>query len=102
MPKKKVPMQSAHSSQDTDKKKRTTTLPLERKRASDFKVIYANSVQVSPTRWDVQFIFEQIIAPPAGTQPSTLQAEQQIAVIMSPEHAKSFCELLQRQVQKIS
>lgn len=76
----------------------TSQIPIRRVRGERFAVYYSNGVQVVPTQWDVQLIFEQFVVPAGGAAGAEVIAEQQAAVILSAEHARSLLELLQRQL----
>lgn len=97
MPEKMLPEEEKKKEQPTDEQK----ISLKHIRGEGFAIYYTNGVQISGTPWDIQFIFEQIIAPPSGGEVKQLIAQQHFAVIMSREHAKAFLDLFQRQLKKV-
>ena len=72
-------------------------LPMKRYRASPFPVIYSNGAQITTTQWDMQIFFEQTVAPLLGEPTNEVASTQQLAIIMSHEHAKAFFKLLKEQ-----
>lgn len=63
-------------------------------------VHYCNAAQILSTEWDVSFDFAQLVlALPqqSGEQPSVIR-NPLARIIMSPQHAKAFLNLLGQQV----
>jgi hypothetical protein len=54
--------------------------------------VYANSAQLEVTPWDFTLIFGEIQR--YGPSPSEARIEQQVAVVMSPQHAKALLGIL--------
>jgi hypothetical protein len=59
-------------------------------RSPDFKVIYANNVNIGMSPWDIQMTFGKI------TSGNTI--EHQITVVISPQWAKALAGVYQRVV----
>jgi hypothetical protein len=66
-------------------------------RQSDaFLSLYANSVQVRTTPWDIQLTFGEI----SSIDQQKVIIENQLAVNLSPQQAKSLLDVLSGQVQE--
>jgi Protein of unknown function (DUF3467) len=72
----------------------TRQLPF--KRASDFRVVYANSVRLGVSPWDFSFIFGQNIIDILDD----LHVEDRISVTLSPQTAKAMAEILNRHIEE--
>ena len=66
-----------------------------RERAADAPVIYANSVNIGTSLFDISLGFGQI----EESTPKRLVVTETLRVIMSPQHAKELSRLLGEQVQ---
>jgi len=60
-----------------------------------FTKLYSNSVQLVVGPWDFTFTFGEVKKP--GDNPVV---ENQVAVIMSPQHAKAFANILMNHVSE--
>jgi Protein of unknown function (DUF3467) len=58
--------------------------------------MYSNSAQLEVTPWDFTIVFGEIIRSP--DQPP--QVEQQVSVVMSPQHAKALLGVLANNLQE--
>jgi hypothetical protein len=65
-------------------------------RPENFVTLYANHVRIMLTRWDFFLQFGQI----QDAQGSELLLLEQIGIYMSPQHAKAYRDLLDKQVKK--
>jgi uncharacterized protein DUF3467 len=64
-------------------------------RAADFITVYSNSMSMESTFNDFKLVFGQI----AEATPERLVTDEKVAVIMSPEEAKSVAKVLVRQLK---
>lgn len=65
-------------------------------RAENFKTVYANSAQMEVNTWDFTFIFGKVRL---GSTPIPV-IDQELAVVMSPQHAKVMLDVLAREVKR--
>lgn len=63
--------------------------------AEGFISTYANSVRVGITLWDFSLVFGEI----EEATPDFLSVKENARVMMSPEHAMAFFEVLQRNIK---
>lgn len=63
-------------------------------------VHYCNAAQVLATEWDVSLDFAQLVLglPQEPGEPPSVTRNPLARIIMSPQHAKAFSELLRQQV----
>jgi len=69
-------------------------VPQQNTKAADFKSIYANNVQLFMSPWDVAFVFGEN----QSVKDNILMVEQSVRVVMSPQHAKVFAQVLNDQI----
>lgn len=73
------------------------TVPQTSTKAQDFKSVYSNNVQFTISPWDVVFMFGEN----QGVKDNQiLLVEQTVRVVMSPQHAKVFSQVLRDQINK--
>ena len=70
------------------------TRTIQRNRAEDYVHVYANSVEVGISNWDLRLAFGEIVE----ADERKVVLEQRATVIMSPQHAKVFVGLLVQNV----
>jgi hypothetical protein len=73
-----------------------TTQPLETIRTEKFSKIYTNSCQLEVSPWDFTFTFGEL----KRLGGSSTKVEEQMAVIMSPQHAKALLGILASNVSE--
>jgi hypothetical protein len=63
---------------------------------------YANNVQILPSSVDLTFVFSQLVLTPgeAPTDPPNVSEALVQRLIMSPQHAKLFLQLLQQNITR--
>jgi hypothetical protein len=71
-------------------------VPQQFTKSEDFKSIYSNNVQFTFSPWDVIFVFGEN----QSLKDNILLVEQKMKVVMSPQHAKVFAQVLAEQVAK--
>jgi|SRR5580700_10037123 hypothetical protein len=71
-------------------------VPQQNTKTADFKSIYSNNVQFTMSPWDVVFMFGEN----QSVKDNILMVEQSVRVVMSPQHAKVFCQVLTDQIGK--
>jgi hypothetical protein len=71
-------------------------VPQQFTKAEDFKSIYSNNAQFTMSPWDVVFVFGEN----QSVKDNILLVEQKMRVVMSPQHAKIFSQVLSDQVSK--
>ena len=61
---------------------------------------YANSVHILPSSVDLTFVFSQLVLTPGGSSTGPPDVSQALIqrLIMSPQHAKLFLQLLQENI----
>ncbi|MBA2339139.1 MAG: DUF3467 domain-containing protein [Pyrinomonadaceae bacterium] len=55
-------------------------------RSEDYRTVYTNAAKIGLTTWDVRLTFSTIVEAEVGK----LATEEQVTVIMSPQHAKDL------------
>src|SRR5262245_48872463 len=65
------------------------------RKAPDFTVIYANSVNFAASPWDLNLTFGQAIT----TDPNDFHVRQRVMVTLSPQAAKAMVHLLLEQLE---
>lgn len=69
---------------------------MERTRLEDFVTVYSNSVQLEVSPWDFKFVFGEI----KEASPIKLSIRDLIGVYMSPQHAKVFADVLNKNLKE--
>lgn len=66
-------------------------------RASDYKIVYANSIRVGMSTWDIQMGFGRLdtIPDPTRTGPAT-KIEDLVGVVITPTNAKVLATILKQ------
>lgn len=64
--------------------------PVERRRGPDFVHFYANNVEVAMSNWDIQIVLGEVVV----DQDKKLAVQEKAVVVMSPQHAKAFLNIL--------
>ncbi len=64
--------------------------------------LYSNSVQIQLSSWDLSFEFAQLsfIRNEQEGQPATAAVKAVQRIVMSPQHAKAFSEILRQNVEE--
>jgi hypothetical protein len=88
--------QPARPSKITPETGHPQTRETEYRQAEDFDSRYANSVQLKVTSWDIQFIFGKIVS----LDETKMVIENELAVYISPQTAKSLLKVLTGVVQQ--
>jgi hypothetical protein len=78
----------------TRKKAGASKKKIEISRREPRMVVYANQVGIAISPWDFGFQFGLI----TEASETTLKAQEQVCVYMSPQHVKAFVELATRQL----
>jgi len=65
-------------------------------------LLYSNKVQIQLSSWDFNFEFAQLLIVPNEQegQPATVAVNAIHRIIMSPQHAKAFLEILRQNVEE--
>lgn len=62
---------------------------------------YVNAARISSGLYDFQFVFsQQSISQNSGDNVATVTLQESVKLMMSPQHAKVFLNMLQDQIQK--
>lgn len=69
---------------------------LESYRSDKFATIYSNAANLDVSPWDFRFTFGEL-KPEPGKMP---KIEQMVGIVMSPQHAKAFSEMLATHVRE--
>jgi len=72
-------------------------------RPDSFVNFYSNNVRVEVSPWDIKFIFgevEKAEVSADGRSISKLYVEDRARISMSPEHAKAFLNVLQKNIEQ--
>ncbi|HLG13585.1 MAG TPA: DUF3467 domain-containing protein [Blastocatellia bacterium] len=77
-----------------EKEEGSSTLPSEK--APHYRMMYSNAVSMFKTAWDFRFDFGTLIGG-SGTRP--LGNEEQVSILMSPQHAKVFVLIALREIK---
>lgn len=88
-------MQPEEQSDDEKNASQQPSREVESRRSDTFLSLYANSVNIRLTPWDVQLIFGEILE----ADERKLVIENHLAVTLSPQHAKALLNALSGQVQ---
>jgi Protein of unknown function (DUF3467) len=67
---------------------------IRRRKAADFRSLYANSAQVRTSFYDVSLVFGEIS--PEG---DSIECEEHVQIVMSPQHAKVMLQILDRNLR---
>ena len=78
-----------------DDKKETTVTPI-RTIGADARTIYADSTRMGRSPWDLRMHFALL----KETTPGVVHEEEQVVIIMSPQHAKVFSMVLAEHIGK--
>jgi len=70
--------------------------PITRTKAADARIIYIDSTRMAATPWDIRLHFGLL----QEMQPGEAVDEEQVVIVMSPQHAKAVLSVLADNVQK--
>jgi hypothetical protein len=78
-------------------KKRNTPVPTAKlSKAADFRSIYANNAVFEVSVFDIRITFGESSK---GSSDEPMEVEQKVSILMSPQHAKLFAQLLLSNVE---
>jgi len=71
-------------------------VPQQITKADNFRSVYSNNVQMTASPWDVVFVFGEN----QEVKNSILMTEVHTRIVMSPQHAKNFAQVLAGQISQ--
>lgn len=83
--------------QDSPAKEESDPKPLPSEQAPHYRLVYSNAVNMYKTAWDFRFDFGTL---QGGTAGRPLLNQEQVSVVMSPQHAKVFTIIALGEIKK--
>ena len=80
----------------TEQNKLVSSNDLPQRQAAEYTSAYSNNVEIGTSPWDFRFLFFEI----AEDENGDLIREKKVRVVMSPQHAVAFAEVLNKTIQR--